>query len=97
MSNLSKVQFQHVKTSDENKVGAHIGKNQVGWLDLDKDTGVVNEVYVKEEHQGKGIATGMWQHAQNAGLHPNHSDTRSESGDAWAHSLHRKGLAPKPE
>ena len=93
---LSNVQFGHTATPDEHKVSAHIGKKQVGWLDLDKNIGVVNEVYVKEEHQNKGIATGMWKYAQGAGLNPNHSDTRSELGDAWAHSLHRKGLADEP-
>ena len=94
---LSRVQFKNHSTPYEDKIGAHLGKQQVGWLDLDKGTGVVNEVYVKEKHQGKGIATGMWQHAQESGLNPRHSDTRSESGDAWAQSLYQKGLAPEPE
>lgn len=94
--NLSNVQFGHTATDEEHKVHARIGKKQVGWLDLNKDIGVVNEVHVSPEHQGKGIATGMWKYAQAAGLNPNHSDTRSEEGDAWAHSLYKKGLADEP-
>ena len=99
MSNesLSSVQFGHTTTDFEHQVHARIGQEQVGQLDLDKNVGVVNDVYVKEEHQNKGIATGMWKYAQKAGLNPAHSDTRSESGDIWAESLYRKGLAPKPE
>ena len=93
---LSPVQFSWKSTDEEHNIKARMGNKYVGWLDLDRGTGVVNNVYVKEEHQGKGIATRMWKLAQKAGMNPAHSDTRSEAGDAWAHSLHKKGLAPEP-
>jgi hypothetical protein len=56
------------------------------------------EIGVSEGHRRKGVATGMWNHAQNvadsaAGKGVNkripmveHSQNRTESGDAWAKS-----------
>jgi hypothetical protein len=96
MSNLSPIQFKHQTDGQINTVSAHLKNEPVGWLHLGKDSGVVEDVYVKEEHQNKGIATGMWKHAQEVGLNPSHSMTRSQAGDDWSWSLYRKGLAEKP-
>lgn len=62
--------------------------------------GAVQHVEIWPEHQNKGIATHMWKLAQQA--HENapfhypeiqHSTFRTVDGDAWAHSLWKKGLA----
>lgn len=66
-------------------------------------SGAVDTVDVDPDYQGKGIATAMWQRAQQAHQdepwhypEPQHSSFRTPEGDAWARSLHRKGLAGEP-
>lgn len=65
--------------------------------------GNIADVDVHPNYQGRGIATAMWQRAQQAHRDspwhypkPTHSSFRTPEGDAWAYSLHRKGLAPEP-
>lgn len=65
-----------------------------------RPTGEVGHVEVWPEHQNKGVATHMWKLAQQAHKdapfhYPEiqHSTFRSVDGDAWAHSLWKKGLA----
>jgi hypothetical protein len=54
--------------------------------------GVVENVQVNKDHQRKGVATGMWRHANelaDQGLvpRPKHSDVRTAEGDAWAKTV----------
>jgi len=90
--NLSKIQFKHHYYN-----GVHVGEHTLdagkdgsyGHLSWDADTGKVNEVVVPEEHQRKGIATAMWNHAhklaEEKGIKaPVHSEVRTPEGDAWA-------------
>jgi len=35
----------------------------------------------------RGIGTGLYNHAQEAGLNPQHSSWRTDEGDAWAHKV----------
>lgn len=60
--------------------------------DYTSETGVrnaVQEIRVKPGHEGKGIATGMWDYAQShpdfRNSRPNHSGDRSAAGNAFAH------------
>lgn len=48
---------------------------RVSWLDVHPDW------------RRKGVATGMWKYAQEQGLNPSHSTTRTPDGDSWAKSL----------
>jgi len=70
---------------------------QVGYMDWNQH-GKLWEIAVKEPHQRKGLATGMWNHAQNVadaasnkGVNKRipsvrHSQYRTAAGDAWAKS-----------
>lgn len=75
----------------------------VAELEWNKDNGRVANVDVDYDYQGTGIATAMWQRAQQAHREaPWHypdirpSTHRTEEGDHWAHSLHLKGLSEPP-
>lgn len=46
--------------------------------------GDVKDIRVGEPHRRKGVATGMWNYAKQQGLNPEHSDSRTADGDAWA-------------
>jgi hypothetical protein len=46
----------------------------------------VKDIRVGEPHRRKGVATGMWNYAKQQGLNPEHSDSRTKDGDAWAAS-----------
>lgn len=53
----------------------------------------VEEVSVPEDFRRQGIATGMWNHAQQVASEnarvpaPKHSKDRTDAGDAWARSV----------
>jgi GNAT superfamily N-acetyltransferase len=44
----------------------------------------VSDLMVAEEHERKGIATGMWQHAKQRKLEPKHSHVQTDAGKAWS-------------
>lgn len=46
--------------------------------------GDVKDIRVGEPFRRKGVATGMWNYAKQQGLNPEHSDSRTPDGDAWA-------------
>jgi len=48
--------------------------------------GEVKDIRVGESFRRKGVATGMWNYAKQQGLNPEHSDSRTKEGDAWAAS-----------
>jgi GNAT superfamily N-acetyltransferase len=54
----------------------------------------VRNIFVKKEHQRKGIATAMWNYAEANGFKPQHSDDRTDAGEAWARSLGKR-LPPR--
>ena len=93
MSNLNPQQFaDHVVFSheqrpyDEVTVNAHHpNKGHVGKMELGKYRNV-KDIMVDPEHRRRGIATGMWNYAKEQGLNPEHSDSRTKAGDAWAAS-----------
>ena len=73
-------------------ISAHLGDDWVGSLQLDK-TGRVEDIQVDDAHQGKGIGTAMWRHAEK--LHqagqitnpPKHSNYRTYEGEFFARSV----------
>jgi hypothetical protein len=46
----------------------------------------VKDIRVGEPFRRKGVATGMWNYAKAQGFNPEHSDSRTKDGDAWAAS-----------
>jgi len=68
---------------DAHAITAHSGGEEVGHLLIRMD-GVIDSVGVLPEHQRRGVATAMWNHAQALGLSPRHSSKRTEEGHAWA-------------
>jgi len=48
--------------------------------------GDIKDVRVGEPFRRKGVATGMWNYAKAQGFNPQHSDSRTKEGDAWAKS-----------
>lgn len=47
----------------------------------------IRNVYVQEDFRRKGVATGMWNYANQQGLKPVHSEDRTDAGDAWAKTV----------
>lgn len=105
---LNDVQFGHHMTrSGLHQVTARTGNTVVGGLqwypDHDPEVGVkrgeIATVAVLPEHQGRGIATGMLQHAwglsesDNSIPRPEHSTSRSPAGSHWAAKT--GGMIPK--
>lgn len=67
----------------------HPEDSDVGHLYWHPVTGEIRDLLVSDDHQGKGIATRMYQVAQETakaqGLPmPQHSPKRTRSGNAWA-------------
>jgi GNAT superfamily N-acetyltransferase len=102
-NNLSKIQFKHTYNNGV-WLGTHTieaGKNgNYGHLTWDANTGNIEEIFVPEKHQRKGIATAMWNHAQQLSSEtgitpPVHAPARTPEGDSWAKSVGGPGLNKK--
>lgn len=70
----------------------HPEDSDVGHFYWHPKTGEIKDVLVSGEHQGKGIATRMYEVAQETaktqGLPmPKHSRSRTRGGDAWARAV----------
>ena len=94
--NLSPTQFKSYdlifNKGDEkgsHMVEAYVGKTgTIGHLEWGAQTGKVLNVQVDPEHQRKGLATAMWNMANNAEVtKPVHSLGLSTSGALWKKSL----------
>lgn len=85
--------FSHSISGGHVDIHAHLNGENVGNLSFRDDTGRIEDIGVEDEHQMKGIGTGMWRHAQM--LHstgqipvaPQHSDYRTPEGEAFAKSV----------
>ena len=64
---------------------SHPEHGYLGSMRLGKFGDVLN-IRVGESFRRKGVATGMWNYAKAQGLNPQHSDSRTKEGDAWAAS-----------
>ena len=82
--------------------GSHVGYMVFG------HAGVVEDINVDKEHQRKGVATGMWNHAVSLGGStdkatgvriPNieHSENRTAQGEEWAKSTGKAHYFPPKE
>jgi len=63
-----------------------------GYLVWDNDSGLVLDLWVRDDRQRLGVASALWEMAQRTaeanGWHePLHAGDRTEDGDAWARSL----------
>jgi GNAT superfamily N-acetyltransferase len=71
----------------------HPEHGDVGHFYWHPRTGKIKDVLVHGEHQGKGIATQMYAVAQQVASTtkgvpaPQHSQNRTDAGDAWANSV----------
>ena len=67
---------------------------EAGSLYWDKESGRIRNINTNMAHRGKGVATGMYRFAQKLAAasggsipSPEHSEERTEAGDAWARSV----------
>lgn len=74
---------------------------ELGSMDWNEDS--IGEIEVDRDYQGRGIGTALWVRAQQAAkesphlyAEPKHSIYRTDSGDEWAHHIHKLGLSPHP-
>jgi GNAT superfamily N-acetyltransferase len=68
-------------------IAQHKGR-RVGKMEWDTGTGDIQGIEVHPRHQRKGIATAMWNHAQEvSGNSVGHSPVRTDEGDKWAQSV----------
>jgi GNAT superfamily N-acetyltransferase len=70
----------------------HPEHSDVGHLYWHPNTGEIKDLLVHGEHEGKGIATKMYEVAQEAAQQnglpaPKHSSSRTRGGDAWARTV----------
>jgi hypothetical protein len=74
---------------------------ELGSLSFSSKTGRIHSVSTKKEHQGKGIATGLYVQANRTvlpeGTSLSHSSNRTDQGDAWAKSVGGDIPMRKPE
>jgi hypothetical protein len=70
-----------------------IGEMQLSAFPDEKGQRIVGDIGV--DFRRRGVATGMWQHAQQAGLNPVHSPDRTDKGDAWAKSVSGDQVTPR--
>ena len=115
MSNLSNKQFPYTYSYSnkeeepwtEHTVTAHHKDERVGFITWGNSGGVI-DMGVTIEHQRKGVATGMWNHALSLGgitdkasgiLIPNveHSGNRTRQGEEWAKSTGKAHYFPPEE
>lgn len=77
------------KGDDSHLIETYKGKyGPIAHLEWDAQTGETKDIKVTPEHQRKGLATAMWNMAQNVGLSkPVHSRALSEQGAKWKESL----------
>lgn len=81
------IELEYVQANGLRKVVARIDGQPVGevvWAEL----GMVMNIFVNPEHQGKGIATTMWEYANSEAvpldqrpIRPKETDARTESGE----------------
>jgi GNAT superfamily N-acetyltransferase len=67
----------------------HPKHSDVGHLYWHPQTGEIKDLLVQPDHQGQGLATKMFQVAQQTAATnnlpaPKHSSTRTRAGDSWA-------------
>jgi ribosomal protein S18 acetylase RimI-like enzyme len=75
------------RAKGQNSVFARRKGETVGGLHSDSGDGYIYGIGVVEAMRRKGIATGMYRHAQNRGIPLQHSQARTADGEAWARSL----------
>ena len=93
------VTFRYERDSegDHNIIAEHPSENEpigyLTWADRDYEEGAqagnIMDVHVAQEHQRKGVATGMYNYAKSIARgvgapHPTHAESRTVSGEAWA-------------
>ena len=89
-TNIKGVSLSHLDVAgDDEHIGAFVGEDKVGHLSWNPKTGSISKVHVHERHRRKGIATAMWNHAQEVSkklkiFPPHHTEERTDMGDAWA-------------
>jgi hypothetical protein len=85
------IKLSHSSVFGNYDIYAHLDGEEVGALSLGPD-GTVYDINVDEYHQGKGIATAMWRHAQKLyqkgviHVEPKHSSGTTTEGYRWAMS-----------
>jgi hypothetical protein len=85
LDNVSEYQFPYHKTdSGWGSVQAMQGQHEVGWMQTNPQ-GEISSLGVNEEHQHKGVATGMYNEALKHGP-VTHSATRTRAGEGFAKS-----------
>lgn len=77
---------------EDHTVEAHIndsfGRMYMGKLSWSPDGGRISDIHVPEYARRNGVATAMYNHAMNLGVGvPEHSEQRTDEGEAWARSL----------
>lgn len=82
------------------KTTAHLGGQQVGYLDWHPVNGKVHMIHTTPAVRGVGIAEGLWQHskmgaAKNGLVEPIHSDVQLPAGRRWAQGMVARS-GPKP-
>lgn len=89
--------FDLLKSRYSNNDGTHRidlsnPQGAVGYIEWDEDGGEVTKIYVGDKLRRRGVGTYLWELAtewseQNGADPPEHSDRRSQDGDAFARAI----------
>ena len=84
--------FMYSGAGGDHVVTAHHSEHgQIGHLIWRRGTGEIVDLLTEPEHERKGVATGMWEHAKTVAansdgkiLRPQHSAVQTPKGKRWA-------------
>ena len=88
-------QFRYVFRPDirQHTLMAYDDKGSMGNMEWTDHDGEITHLFVGEARRGEGIATSLWEKANRIAATsdsipvPQHSEDRTDDGDAWAHSV----------
>jgi len=87
------LRYRQDAEGDHDIIAKHPSESEpVGYLTWDGNDGEVLDIHVAPEHQRKGLATAMWNHAQKIAMesrivYPQPSAVTTDDGDKFFKSL----------
>lgn len=75
------------ETKPRHVITAYVGSTKAGEMEWYGRTGEIYGIEVEPEYRRQGLATAMWDFAQDAPKKPQHSNQRTNDGEAWSKSV----------
>lgn len=83
---------RYSSTDDLHRIDLSNKSGAVGYIEWDRDDGVVSNIFVGKSYRREGVGTYLWELAtdwaeENDANPPEHSTARTKDGDAFAHAI----------